>query len=82
MWAKGMERKREEEKILKNKKIIDKLLEVLVETENVTPCDDLLELKKEERKCVKRCDSKSSKKECWLRWAKMKVKNEIGKKDG
>ena len=67
---------------MKNTKIIDKLLEVLVETENVTPCDDLLEIENEERKCGKRCDSESPKKECWLRWAKMKVKKERGKKDG
>ena len=67
---------------MKKKKIIDELLEVLAETENVTPCDDLLEIENEERKCGKCCDSEGQKKECWLRWAKMKVKNERGKKDG
>ena len=42
---------------MKKKKIIDELLEVLAETENVTPCDDLLEIENEERKCGKCCDS-------------------------
>ncbi len=77
-----MERKREEEKILKSNKIIDKLLEVLENTENDMPCDEFFDIWKEQEKCANECKFDHPTKECWLRWAKMKVKNERGKKDG
>ena len=56
------------------KAVIDKFLEVLVGTENELPCDELLDLPKEEKKCSRICRFDSPRKQCWIRWAKIKAK--------
>lgn len=58
------------------KAVIDKLLKVLVETENDLPCDNLLDLPKEEMKCAKICKFDSPRKQCWIRWANIMAKRE------
>lgn len=66
---------------MKSKKIIDELLEALMETESDRPCEEFFDIWEEQEKCANKCKSDHPTKKCWLRWAKMKIKNGRGKKE-
>jgi hypothetical protein len=56
-----------------HREIHDVLLQLLVDFEIDVCCDDLFENEKEHKICEETCDFQT--KGCWVRWAKMKVRD-------
>ena len=60
---------------MKKKQLIDALATILTELDSDIPCDDLnWYSEKESAVCESMCQYKCAQKECWIRWAKWKVR--------